>query len=247
MTTPSEMNYEIELRGVTRRYGSRTAVNDLSLTVPRGSLYGLLGANGAGKTTCLNMITTLLPPSEGRIFVGGLDSVRQSTDLRRRIGYAPEEPQLYSGLTPREFVELSAVLHDIDRSECADRAEQALKVLGLDDRADDPIATFSKGMRRKTLLAASIAHDPDVLVLDEPLEGLDVFAQAALKSLLRERVAQGKTVLYSSHTIEVVETLCTHVGLLAEGRLVAAGRVDDLKSELGIGALLDAFELLGAR
>jgi ABC-2 type transport system ATP-binding protein len=231
----------VRFEGVTRRYGSRVALDGVELTVPAGALFGLIGPNGAGKSTCIALIATLLPPSTGRVRVFGADVRERADEARRRIGYAPEEPLVYGGLTPREFVALSATLHGLDKEAGARAATELLAALGLADRADDAIAGFSKGMRRKALLAAALAHDPDLLVLDEPLEGLDVFAQQALKALLRERVARGKTVLYSTHILEVVDGLCSHVALLDRGKLVADGRLDDVRARLGVGSLVDAF------
>jgi ABC-2 type transport system ATP-binding protein len=231
----------VRFEQVSRCYGSRRALDGVELTVPAGALFGLIGPNGAGKSTCISLIATLLPPSSGRVSVFAADVSERADEARRRIGYAPEEPLVYGGLTPREFVELSATLHGLDAAAGRRAASELLETLGLADRADDAIAGFSKGMRRKALLAAALAHDPDLLVLDEPLEGLDVFAQQALKALLRARVARGKTVLYSTHILEVVDGLCTHVALLERGRLVADGTLDGVKARLGVTSLVDAF------
>jgi ABC-2 type transport system ATP-binding protein len=231
----------VRFEHVSRRYGNRLALDGVELVVPAGSLFGLIGPNGAGKSTCISLIATLLPPSSGRVHVFAADVSERADEARRRIGYAPEEPLVYGGLTPREFVELSATLHGLDAAAGRRAAAELLTALGLGDRADDAIAGFSKGMRRKALLAAALAHDPDLLVLDEPLEGLDVFAQQALKALLRARVARGKTVLYSTHILEVVDGLCSHVALLARGKLVADGTLDGVKARLGVANLVDAF------
>jgi ABC-2 type transport system ATP-binding protein len=225
---------------LTCRYGAAVAVREADLRVPAGSLFGLLGPNGAGKTTCLNVITTILPPSSGQVEVCGHDAVRSADAVRRCIGYAPEEPVVYSGLTAREFLELSAILHGLGRAEGVEAARSWLEQFGLADRSGDQIGSFSKGMRRKVLIAAALVHDPEVLVLDEPLEGLDVLAQDRLKDLLRQRTAAGKTVIYSTHTIEVVDGLCSHVALLAKGQVRAQGTVEEVRSALGVATLVDA-------
>lgn len=226
---------------VSLSYGSIRAVQDATFAIPRGTLFGLLGPNGAGKSTCLKMITTLLVPTAGRVSVNGFDTTDEPMAVRRSIGYAPEEPLIYAGLTAREFVELSAELHGLDPKSARAATVEVLAHMELSERADDTVATFSKGMRRKVLIAAALAHDPAVLVMDEPLDGLDVIAQARLKDLLRERVARGKTVVYSTHIIEVVESLCTHVALLEQGRLVASDDIAAVKRSLGVDTLIDAF------
>jgi ABC-2 type transport system ATP-binding protein len=233
--------HAVELTQVSRFYGQRAAVHEASFSVPRGSLFGLIGPNGAGKSTCLGMVTTLLAPSAGRVAVCGLDVTVETSEARRRIGYAPEEPLIYAGLTAREFVELAGRLHGMDARAAREAAERLLADVALADRADDVILEFSKGMKRKTLLAAALVHDPEVLVLDEPLEGLDVIAQARFKEMLRERVARGRTVLYSTHILEVAEALCSHVALLSAGKVLACGTLDEVKGALGVGALIDAF------
>lgn len=233
--------HAVEFSNVSRFYGQRAAVREATFPVPPGALFGLLGPNGAGKSTCLGMVTTLLAPSAGSLTVCGLDVAAATAEVRRRIGYAPEEPLIYAGLTAREFVELAARLHGMDAHVAREAAEHLLTEMALADRADDVIMEFSKGMKRKTLLAAALVHDPEVLVLDEPLEGLDVIAQARFKALLRARVARGRTVLYSTHIIEVAEALCSHVALLSAGEIMAHGTLDEVKGQLGVDSLLQAF------
>ena len=231
----------VELSKVSRRYGSRPAVIDVDLSVPAGALYGLIGPNGAGKTTCLNMVVTLLPPDAGRLTVCGHDVVRDHMAARRCLGYAPEEPLVYGGLTPLEFCELSATLHGMEIASGREASRELIARFGLEARAGDAIASFSKGMRRKAILCAALVHDPDVLVLDEPLEGLDVLAQDTFKAALRERGARGKTVIYSSHILEVVDELCSHVGLIQRGRVLASGPIEDVRKKLGVRSFVEAF------
>jgi ABC-2 type transport system ATP-binding protein len=232
---------------VTFSYGGvGAALDGVDLRVPRGVLFALIGPNGAGKSTALNLITTLLEPGQGHVRVCGHDSVQQPDAVRRVLGYAPEESLLFSGLTAREFVALSATLHGLDVRTAADATAQLLGDFGLGERADDMLASFSKGMRRKTVLAAALVHDPELLVLDEPMEGLDVIAQQTLKELLRRRVARGRSVLYSTHIIEIIEALCSHVAVLRQGRVLAQGAIADARAALGVARLEDVFRLPAA-
>jgi ABC-2 type transport system ATP-binding protein len=222
-------------------YGDRAALDGIDLCVPRGALYALVGPNGAGKSTSLNLMTTLLRPSAGQVTVCGHDTVRAPDAVRRVLGYAPEEPLLFSGLTAHEFVALSATLHGMTPEAGAEAATALLTRFGLAERAGDLIASFSKGMRRKTLLAAALVHDPEVLVLDEPMEGLDVIAQQELKALFRARVADGRTVIYSTHILEIIESLCSHVGVLMRGTVLAEGTLADVRGKLGVARLEQIF------
>jgi ABC-2 type transport system ATP-binding protein len=231
---------------VTFSYGAGTTLDGVELRVPRGVLFALIGPNGAGKSTSLNLITTLLMPASGRVLVCGHDTVLEPDAVRRVLGYAPEESLLFSGLTAREFVELSATLHGLGAGAATDATAQLLGDFGLTDRADDMLASFSKGMRRKTVLAAALVHDPELLVLDEPMEGLDVVAQQTLKELLRQRVARGRSVVYSTHIIEIIETLCSHVAVLRQGRVLAQGTLADARAALGVTRLEDVFRLPAA-
>ncbi|HEX4456536.1 MAG TPA: ABC transporter ATP-binding protein [Polyangia bacterium] len=227
---------------VTFSYGGAGAVLDgVDLRVPRGVLFALIGPNGAGKSTSLNLITTLLSPGGGHVRVCGHDTVAAPAAVRRVLGYAPEESLLFSGLTAREFVTLSATLHGVGAEAAAAATTRLIGDFGLGERADDMLASFSKGMRRKAVLAAALVHDPELLVLDEPMEGLDVVAQQTLKELLRQRVARGRSVLYSTHIIEIVESLCSHVAVLRQGRVLAAGPIGEARAALGVARLEDVF------
>ena len=222
---------------VSFAYGDKPVLRDVGLRVPRGVLCALIGPNGAGKSTSLNLITTLLRPQQGCVRVCGHDVAAAPDAVRSALGYAPEESLLFSGLTAREFVELAGALHGLGPADAARATNELLDQFGLAARADDMLASFSKGMRRKTVLAAALVHDPELLVLDEPMEGLDVVAQQTLKELLRRRVTRGRSVLYSTHMIEVVESLCTHVALLRQGQLLAQGAIAAVCAELGVASL----------
>ncbi len=236
------MTHAIEFGGVSRRFGGTEALRNVDLLVPTGSLFGLLGPNGAGKTTSINLLTTLLPPTGGKVTVLGYDATKEPDEIRKRIGFVPEEPLVYSGLTGREFVELSAILHGVPKEKIDGRVNELLVLFKLTDQMDGALATYSKGMRRKTLIAAALVCDPEVLVLDEPMEGLDVYAQGLLKDLLRQRVHDQKTVIYSTHIMEVADSLCSHLSILDKGSVVATGTIEEVKAKLGATTLEQAFE-----
>ncbi|MDJ0842363.1 MAG: ABC transporter ATP-binding protein [Acidobacteriota bacterium] len=226
---------------VTHRYDRKEALRDVSFTIPRGAVFGLIGPNGSGKSTTLNILTTLLSHTEGGVQVCGFDVRTEAAEVKSRIGFAPEEVQLYNGLSAREFVELSAALHHMDPEAGARRAEHLLAHFGLEDRMDELLGSYSKGMRRKSLIAASMVHEPELLVLDEPLEGLDVVAQRIFKDMIREHAANGKTVIYSTHILEVLEGFATHVLLLRDGQVLGYGSVEQVHADLGLEKLADAF------
>jgi ABC-2 type transport system ATP-binding protein len=227
----------LESLGLCRRFGSLVAVDRLDFALPAGALVGLLGANGAGKTTTLNLLTTQLAPSEGAAH----DIRTAMMDVRRRIGYVPEHGAVYEGLTAREYLELAAVLHDLDPGRGLRRAERLLAHFELGSVLDDRLAGFSKGMRRKVLVAAALLHDPPVLLLDEPMDGLDVASQRRLAELLVQLAAEGKTVLYSSHVLQQVQEICRQLLLIHEGRLLWQGDVAALRAAHGGAPLTDIF------
>ncbi|HEU4334575.1 MAG TPA: ABC transporter ATP-binding protein [Candidatus Eisenbacteria bacterium] len=222
------MSPPIEIRGLVRRYGDIEAVRDLSLDIPAGEVFGLLGPNGAGKSTTLKVLGTLLRPTSGSVRLAGYDVVAEPDEVRRRIGYVPEAAELYDALTGFEFLDLLADLHALDPSVAAARRTPLLESFGLLADAERPIGDYSKGMRQKLLLTAALQHDPEILLLDEPLDGLDVAAQERLKEILRAHVASGRAVVYSSHILEVVERLCDRVAIIHRGRLVALGAPAEL-------------------
>ena len=218
----------IELQGLSRRYGVHEAVRDLTLAVSPGEVFGLLGPNGAGKSTTLKMLATLLKPTGGRGSIGGFDLVSQANDVRRIIGYVPEGAELYDVLTGSEFLDFVGDLHRLSGDEAAGRRRVLAERLDLAAELDRRIGEYSKGMKQKLLLIAALQHEPAVLLLDEPLDGLDVAAQEELKAILRERASEGGAIVYSSHILEVVERVCDRVAILHRGRLAALGAPRDL-------------------
>lgn len=233
--------HAVEASSLNLFYGSNHAVKNMEMVIPKGSIFGLIGPNGSGKSTTMNMITTLLAPSSGCLRVLGFDVSEAADEVRRHIGLAPEEPALFSGLSAREFVMLSANLHGMDDQAAKVRCEQLLERFELSDRADDMLGSYSKGMKRKAIICACLIHDPDLMVLDEPLDGLDIFAQKTLKACLKEASESGKTVIYSTHILETVQGFCTHVGLLQQGEVLAHGPLDEVLQQLGVTELGDAF------
>ncbi len=230
----------IEIQDLTRQFGDIHAVAGLSLTIPRGQVFGLLGPNGAGKSTTLKTLATLLRPTSGSVRIDGFDVVSQADDVRRIIGYVPEGADLYESLTGAEFLDLVADLHRLDHAEAESRRGTILQTFELLDDLDRPIGSYSKGMKQKLLITAALQHDPAVLLLDEPLDGLDVPAQAALKEIIRRQTAEG-CVVYSSHILEVVERVCDRVGVIHHGRMVAQGSPAELMASQPGQSLSDVF------
>jgi len=228
---PDSRDGSIELAGLTRRYGGQEAVRNLSLSIPAGEIFGLLGPNGAGKSTTLKMLATLLKPTAGTARVAGFDIVTQSDGVRRIIGYVPEGAELYDVLTGSEFLDLVRDLHRISAETAEDRRLALAHAFALDADLERAIGEYSKGMKQKLLLIAAMQHDPRVLLLDEPLDGLDVAAQEFLKSLLRERAEAGCAIVYSSHILEVVERVCDRIGILHRGDLVALGTPSEVAGD----------------
>jgi len=231
----------LQLDRLTRRFDDLVAVDSLSLEIQPGRLVGLLGANGAGKTTTLSMLTTLLAPTEGTARVAGHDITTDIMAVRRNLGYVPEHGALYEGLTAREYLELAGLLHDLEPATALRRAERLLAHFELSDVLDDRLSSYSKGMRRKVLVTAALLHDPPVLFLDEPMDGLDVASQRRLAELLQQIAAEGKTVVYSSHVLQQVEEICQDLVLIHEGRLLWHGEVAALRQEHAGRSLTDIF------
>lgn len=221
----------IETRGLVRTFGSVRALDGLDVTIPEGRIVGLLGPNGAGKTTLLSIVTTLLEPTGGNAFVDGIDVVEDPLEVRRRLGYVPEHGTVYEGLTAREFLELAGAAHGVEPELVRRRSERFFEHFDLSESVDRRLGGFSKGMRRKVLVAAAVLHDPRVVLLDEPLDGLDVPSQDTVIGVLRDLAAQGRTVLLSSHVLEQVESIADHLVVIARGRAVWQGALDVLRAE----------------
>ena len=220
----------ISFEGVTKSYGSVMAVDGLDLLVEDGELFVFLGPNGAGKTTSIKMCATLLLPTEGRVLVDGVDAARDSLQVRSAIGYLPENPFLYEGLSARQMLAFMGEARSMDPARLKRRSEELLALLELDEAADQQIRGYSHGMRKKVAIAAALLHDPHVLLFDEPTSGLDPRSARVVKDLLLGLRDRGTTVFLSTHILEVAERMCDRVGIIQEGQLTAVGSMDDLRA-----------------
>ncbi|MGQ9602612.1 MAG: ABC transporter ATP-binding protein [bacterium] len=238
----------ISIRNLTKKYDSLTAVEDLSLDIRPGEVFGFLGPNGAGKTTTIKMICGLLLPTSGTVSICGYDVVRQPMQAKSRIGLVPDTPVIYKKLTGREFVRFVGELYGVDSAIIDRRCNEIFEIFELNNSADQLIETYSHGMKQKVMITAALVHDPDVLVLDEPTVGLDPRSAKVIKDLLRGLSKNGKTVFMSTHILEIAERVCDRVGIINKGKLIAIGSIDDLKSKSkhGLVSLEDIFlELTG--
>jgi len=233
---PGSSAVPLSLTGLSVAYGERPAVRELSLTVQPGEIYGLLGSNGAGKTSTIKAIVGLVRPAGGDIRVFGLDAVRDGLAVKARIGYVPETSMLYEALTPREFLEFVASIRQLDAGTATRRLESYAQAFRLEGEVEEPIATLSNGTRQKVLIIAALLHAPPLLVLDEPLNSLDPRSVRIMKDVLQRYVATGgRGVLFSTHTMEVAEQLCQRVGILDRGVLKGEGSLGTLRARVAAG------------
>jgi ABC-2 type transport system ATP-binding protein len=237
----------LEIRALTKRF-DRTAVDNLDLTVRTGEFYCLLGPNGAGKTTTLRMVAGLLAPDAGNISVFGIDALADPVEAKRIMAWVSDEPMIYDKLTPFEYLEFVAGLWGIELAVAEARANDLIGWLGLTPHAHERCEGFSKGMRQKVALAGALVHEPRLIILDEPLTGLDAGSARQVKNVLRERVAAGGTVIMTTHILEVAERMADRIGVIAGGRLIAQGTLDELRIKAGKGhsSLEDTFLTLVA-
>lgn len=234
----------LQLRRVTKRFSSIAAVDNVSFCVRPGEVAGYLGPNGSGKSTTMKMITALLEPTAGSILFHGQPIQRDLIAYKKRMGYVPEEPQLYSHLTGNEYLGMVARLRDIPSKTAAERIDGLLRSLALHADRHAPISAYSKGMRQKVLLAAALVHNPDLLLLDEPFSGLDVGSAQVLRRLIQELAERGKVVLFSSHELETVERVCSRVVILHRGKIVADDSIDGLRTLMSLPTLEEIFSQL---
>jgi ABC-2 type transport system ATP-binding protein len=230
----------LQLRALRKSFG-RPAVDGIDLTVRRGELYALLGPNGAGKTTTLRMVTGLLAPDAGQVEVLGVDLARDPSAAKQKMAYLPDDPMLYGKLKPTEYLEFVAGLWGIAAEEAEPRARSLLDWLDLTKHAHELTEGFSRGMKQKLALAGALIHEPELLILDEPLTGLDAAAARQVKDLLVSHVAKGGTVILTTHILEVAERLAQRIGIIRQGRLIAEGTLAELRERTLGGSLEDVF------
>ena len=229
----------VQTIGLTRDFGSFRAVDGIDLAVPAGSFYGFLGPNGAGKSTTIKCLTGLLRPTAGTIAILGTDPLIDPVSVKRRIGVVPEDLALFDRLTAQETLSFVAQVHGIDTATATQRSADLLEVMELKAAGTTLVTDFSHGMRKKLSLAAALLPAPKLLFLDEPFEGIDAVASRQIKDLLLSFVARGGTIFLTSHILEIVERLSTHIGVIANGKMVAQGRIEELRAGGGSGKSLE--------
>lgn len=234
----------VEARGLVKRFGAFTAVNGLDMTIPRGSFYAFLGPNGAGKSTTIAMLSGVYAPDGGALSLLGLDVGQQPLEVRARVGVVPEELSLFERLTGRQYLTFCGRMHGLAGDEAQRRGEELLALTELAGKGGALVAEYSKGMRRRLAIAAALVHAPELVLLDEPFEGIDVIAAGVIRELLTELSRRGVTLLLTTHVLEIAERLATHAGVILGGRLVDEGSVAALKARNGVDSLQHVFEKL---
>jgi ABC-2 type transport system ATP-binding protein len=221
----------IELKDLTKKYANYRAVNNLNLTIEKGEIYGFIGPNGAGKTTTIKMMGGLLEPTSGSVIISGIDMREHPEKAKRKIGFIPDRPYLYEKLTGMEFLRFTADLYHVDANAFLKKAEEKLSMFSLTDWSDELIESYSHGMKQRLIMSAALLHDPEVIIVDEPMVGLDPAAIKMVKELFKELAKKGVTIFMSTHTLKVAEDICDHIGIIHKGSLIAKGTTDDLKRE----------------
>ena len=229
----------IAFEGLSKQYGTFEAVKPLTLQVGKGEVFGFLGPNGAGKTTTIRMLMGILVPSAGRVLADGLDCHRDGAAVKRKVGYLPDTPIFYDYLRGREILQFVAEMHGFTRAEAAARAARLLTEFGLDEAAEDFAVNYSLGMKKKLGLACALIHDPAVLILDEPINGLDPRASRDVQERLLRRAAAGTTIFVSTHLLDMAQKLCSRIAIIHRGALVATGSLDDIRQQLSSDGSLE--------
>ncbi len=225
----------IEIRNLTKQYGRITAVNNLNLTVPRGELFGFIGPNGAGKTTTIRMIGGLLAPTAGTVTIDGIDMAREPERAKKRIGLIPDRPFLYEKLTGMEFMRFIADFYDVDPRGLDENARRLLAMFGLEGRAHELIESYSHGMKQRLIMSAALLHRPPLIVVDEPMVGLDPRGIKMVRGLFRDMAEGGATIFMSTHTLKLAEAICDRIGIINDGNLIAVGTVAELQEAARLG------------
>lgn len=223
----------LKIQNLTKTFNGKAAVNDLSFEVKQGSVFGFLGPNGAGKTTTLRTILGLLEPDKGSITVDGIDALKNSIAVKQITGYLPDEIFLYDYLSGRDFLNFVAEVYGLSNKEKIEKVEKLLNQFGLENAANEYSANYSLGMKKKLALAATVIHEPKLLILDEPFNGLDPQASRDLRNLLKQMAEKGTTIIFSSHVLEVVEKIVTHAGIISNGSMTISAPIEDITKEYG--------------
>jgi ABC-2 type transport system ATP-binding protein len=226
--------YAVELKNVTKRYNDIVAVNNLSLTIGTGEIFGLLGPNGSGKSTTLKMLTGLVKPDVGNINVLGLDVLKQPVEVKRLVGYVPESANIYEFLTGIEYLDFIADIYEVPPEEKKQRINEYLKALQLEGREGDMINSYSDGMKKKISLISAFVHKPKLLLLDEPLNALDPRSARIVKDFLHSLKGQGVTTIMSTHVLEIAEAICDQIGIMYQGSILALGNMDELRQRASL-------------
>jgi len=227
----------IKLTNLTKRYGSFTAVNGINLDVPQGELFGFLGPNGAGKTTTLRIIAGILKPTGGSVEIGGVDLATDPIAAKSKLGFIPDRPFIYEKLTGAEFLRFVAGLYDQEGPQIEHRARELLALFDLEEWRDELVESYSHGMRQKLIISSAFVHRPEVIVVDEPMVGLDPKAARILKDLFREYTHRGHTIMMSTHTLEVAQALCDRIAIIQAGEIRACGTMNELRANAASGAV----------
>ena len=223
------MTNVIELKNLTKLYGSLRAVHQLNLTFGEGEIFGFIGPNGAGKTTTIRMMGGVILPTQGEILIDGISMTADPVEAKMRIGFIPDRPFLYEKLTGMEFLKFTADLFHVEKDFFEEKSEVILKMFSLLDRADELIESYSHGMKQRLIIGAAVLHDPGVIIVDEPMVGLDPAGIKLVKDLFRRLAGNGTTLFLSTHSLEVAEDLCHRIGIIHRGSLIATGSLDELR------------------
>ncbi len=234
----------LELRGITKKFSAFTVVNNVGFTIKPGEVLGYLGPNGAGKTTTIRMLAGLLEPTKGEIYWRGRNIRSDLYGFKKRLGYVPEQSDIYTHLSASDYLFLVGRLRGLGERPLKSKVREFLRLFDLEKDRDSAIATYSKGMRQKVLITAALLHDPEILLLDEPLSGLDVTTALVIRDLIRKLAIENKTVIYSSHVLEVTEKICSSVIILHEGKIIANDSVENLRNLMKLPSLSEIFSQL---
>ena len=226
----------IELKDLTKTYGTYTAVQRLNLSIGRGEIFGFIGPNGAGKTTTIKMMGGVMAPTEGTITIAGIDMQAEPRKAKRKVGFIPDRPFLYEKLTGLEFMQFTADIYGVPEEQFPDKAAAILALFSLADWSNELIESYSHGMKQRLIMAAALLHDPEVLIVDEPMVGLDPLAIIMVKNLFKRLASQGVTIFMSTHTLKVAEDICDRIGVIVRGRLIASGTAADLRREANVSS-----------